>query len=306
MPSQASPSLLILGGSGFLSGTLAQTALSQGYRVWAVTRGLRALIPGVTGLVVDRHDAAVFKKVVTSALQRWDLVVDCIGYDPADALQDITVFQELTDQLIFISTDFVYDPFLRKFPQGEEAGYYVKDGYGGKKRLCEIEFLKSPADSVAWTILRPCHIYGPGSQLGCLPLHRRDAELLSRLKAGEPLRLVGGGHFLQHPIFAHDLAETILSLKGNPRSYRQIFNAGGPELVESVTYFKIIADILGVELKVEEIPVSTYLAAHPEDALSCCNRIYDLSKLRASGASLPSTPLEQGLREHVGWMLSGH
>ena len=34
------------------------------------------------------------------------------------------------------------------------------------------------AMAMQWTILRPCHIYGPGSQLGCLPLHGRDPKLI--------------------------------------------------------------------------------------------------------------------------------
>ena len=46
--------ILILGGSGFVSGTLARLALARGHQVWAVTRGQRALPQGVTGLAVGR------------------------------------------------------------------------------------------------------------------------------------------------------------------------------------------------------------------------------------------------------------
>ncbi|MDP6453177.1 MAG: FtsX-like permease family protein, partial [SAR202 cluster bacterium] len=50
---------------------------------------------------------------------------------------------------------------------------------------------------------------GPGSLLGCLPEHGRDPELIEKLQAGDTLRLVGGGHFLQQPIYAEDLAEMV-------------------------------------------------------------------------------------------------
>jgi hypothetical protein len=79
-----------------------------------------------------------------------------------------------------------------------------------------------------WTVLRPCHIYGPGSLLGCLPLHGRDADLLDKMKAGHSLQLVGGGHFLQQPIFAADLAELTLSCYGQASSYGQIFCGAFP------------------------------------------------------------------------------
>jgi nucleoside-diphosphate-sugar epimerase len=292
-------SLLILGGSGFVSGTLARRAVAQGHRVWTLTRGQRPLPDGVTSLVADRQDRAAFERAVSGVGTRWDLVVDCIGYDPADAHQDIALFRDRTPHLVFVSTDFVFDPARRRFPQGEEAVAYASDGYGGKKRLCELELIDGDSGDMAWTILRPCHIYGPGSLPGCLPLHGRDPQLLSRLRSGEPLRLVGGGHFLQQPILAGDLADLILSLAGNEQTYRRIFCAAGPDILESRDVYRIIADLLGVELRVEEIPVSQHLTEHPDAAPFLCHRIYDLSRLRAAGARVPGTPVEQGLREHV-------
>jgi len=299
MTLNSSPSLLIIGGSGFVSGALARLAVSRGYKVWAVTRGRNPLPAGVTGLVADRRDPAAFETAVARTGQKWDVVVDCIGYDPADTRQDIAVFRERGGHFIFISSDFVYDPYHRKYPQPEETEFFWQDGYGWKKRQCELELINGETRPMPWTIVRPCFVYGPGSQLGTLPYHRRDTQLIARLRAGEPVRLVGGGHFLQHPIFVRDLAEAILSLAGNPKAYGEIFNAGGPDLVEAAEYFRIIARVLGVELKVEEISVDAHLAAHPDEAPSCANRYYDQSKLRTVGGKVPATPLEVGLCEQV-------
>lgn len=292
-------SILIIGGSGFVSGTLARRAVAQGHRVWTITRGQRPLPDGVTALVADRQDRAAFERAVSGVRTRWDLVIDCIGYDPADARQDAALFRDRTPHLVFISTDFVFDPALRRFPQGEEAAAYASDGYGGKKRLCELELIDGDTGDTAWTILRPCHIYGPGSQLGCLPLHSRDPQLISRLRSGEPLRLVGGGHFLQQPILARDLADLILSLAGNEKTHRRTFCAAGPDILESRDYYRIIAHILGVELHTEETPINQHLKEHPDSAPFLCHRTYDLSSLRAAGVRVPATPVEQGLREHV-------
>jgi nucleoside-diphosphate-sugar epimerase len=297
--------VLLIGGSGFVSGTLARSALAQGHKVWAVTRGQKQLPAGVTGLAADRHDEKAFAQAVEAAGTHWDLVVDCIGYEVADVRQDVSVFRNRAAQFVFVSTDSVFDPAHRRFPQGEETDHYMMDdGYGGKKRRCELELVNGDTGDMQWTVVRPCHIYGPGSLLGCLPLHSRDGELISRLKSGEALRLVGGGHFLQQPIFARDLAELVLSAAGNRRAYGQIFCTAGPDIIESRYYYQIVADALGVGFRIEEVPVGQYRAEHPERASFLCHRIFSQEKVRSHGLKVPSTPIEQGLREHVESLLA--
>ncbi|HMN29679.1 MAG TPA: NAD-dependent epimerase/dehydratase family protein [Caldilineaceae bacterium] len=299
MTNQQPLDLLLIGGSGFVSGTLARLALARGHRVWAVTRGERPLPAGVHAITADRRDRRAFAAAIGRANQRWQLVVDCIGYEPDDARQDCEVFRACAEHLVFISTDFVYDPARRRFPQPEESAHYLSEGYGGQKRAAERVFVEGNSAAPAWTIVRPGHIYGPGSLLGCLPLHGRDPALLARLQRGEPIALVGGGYFLQQPILAADLAATILSCYGNQRSHGQIYNTAGPEIVESHFYYQIIADLLGVPLQVAEIPVSQFLREQPDRRSFICHRIYDLGKLHEDGLSVPATPLSTGLRQHV-------
>lgn len=290
--------LLVIGGSGFVSGTLARLAVARGFDCHVVTRGERPLPTGVTGIVADRKDRDGFRLAIAAFEQTWDLVVDCIGYTPEDAAQDVEVFCERTEQLVFISSDFVFEPAKRRFLQSEE-GTYRMDRYGGLKRECELVLENSDCGEMAWTVLRPCHIYGPGSELGCLPHHGRDKELIQKMRNGETLALVGGGHFLQQPIFAPDLAELILSVYGNTQANRTIFQAAGPDIVESRAYYQIVADILGVPLNVEEVSVMETLAETPTLSDFFCHRIYDLTKLKECGLAIPSTPLAEGLEQHV-------
>jgi nucleoside-diphosphate-sugar epimerase len=297
--------ILILGGSGFLSGTLARRAVAAGHHVWTVTRGQRDLPQDVIAWVADRKHPSALAEAVAAAAMDWDLVVDCIAYAPADIRQDLELFRTRAQHLVFVSTDFVYDPAHRRFPQAEEPAVYATAGYGGNKRLCEEELMQADPGAPAWTVVRPCHIYGPGSQLGCLPLHGRDPQLLDRLRRGETLRLAGGGYFLQQPVLARDLSDTILSLAGNSATYGQIYNVTGPDAVESRTYYAIIAEILGVALHVEETPVAPLLAERPEIAPFLCHRLYATDKLRASGAYVPDTPLATGLAEHVASLRAG-
>lgn len=296
--------VLIIGGSGFVSGTLARVALGHRCRVWTVTRGLHAAPVGVVSLVADRNDDSALASAVREAGVHWDLVVDCIAFDVGDIRQDVELFRESADHLVFISTDFVFDPRKRVSPQPAESDYYLTDGYGGKKRQCELALANADTGSLRWTVLRPCHIYGPGSELGCLPLHGRDAGLIERLRAGEPLKLVGGGSYRQQPIFASDLAETTLSVIGNDRAHRYILQTAGPDIIESRYYYEVIAGLLGVEMRVEEVPADRYLSENADGAPFICDRVYDLSALADRGLSVPSTSIEDGLALHVESMLS--
>lgn len=291
--------ILIIGGSGFVSGTLASQAVAAGHEVWVLTRGQRPTPPGARALVADRADTDRFREAIAGAGGRWDLVVDCIAYTPEDLRQDLEVFPGRVSSFVFISTDFVYDPARRVFPQPEETDHYLADGYGGKKRQAELLLQAQAPRDFAWTVFRCCHIYGPGSHLGCLPVHGRDPELIARIRRGEKLRLVGSGSYLQQPLYAQDLAQLILSVPASAGAVRRIFNAAGPEIAESRSYYEHVAAALGRPVVFEELATDRYLAEHPEHASFLCHRIYRLDRLLESGLRAPATPLHRGLEAHV-------
>jgi nucleoside-diphosphate-sugar epimerase len=294
--------LLVIGGSGHVSGNLAREAVAQGFEVTIITRGQRPAPEGVRSLVADRKDTAAVRDALGD--ETFDLAVDCIGYEVEDARQDVELLRDRAAQFVFISTDFVFDPPRRCFPQPFDNPYFLHDdSYGAKKRRCE-EVLLAEDSGWHWTVFRPCHIYGAPSQLGCLPDAARDPGLIRKLQAGEPVRLVGGGHFLQQPIHVRDLARLILSAAGNPLTYRKIYCSVGPDIVTSYHYYGIIAATLGVPVTFEELPVAQSLAAHPEWISFLCHRIYDLTPLRLDGLQVPNTPLAAGLREHTEWLVA--
>ncbi|MEZ4582311.1 MAG: NAD-dependent epimerase/dehydratase family protein [Caldilineaceae bacterium] len=193
--------------------------------------------------------------------------MDCIAYTPAHTAQDLAVLSATRRVTWSSSPPALSCAGSAPFPRRKWPPVYLTEGYGGGKRRAEEVLLHADAAALGdlrWTVVRPGHIYGPGSQLGCLPLHSRDPRLLASMRTGEPITLVGGGHFLQQPIFVDDLAATILSLAGNVAAHGQILNVAGPDVIESRTYFTEIAAILGVPLDLRSTPVDAYLQAHPE------------------------------------------
>ena len=297
--------VLVIGGSGFLSGTVARVAQAAGHDVTIVTRGRRALPTGLRAIVADRDVPDAFAAAVAAAAGRWDVVVDCIGFKAEHARQDLDCFVGRCGHLVFVSTDSVFEPFHRPWRIDETFEHYdAHSAYGRGKREAELALLGGAdaglARGTAVTILRPCHIYGPGSLLGCLPEHGRDPQLLDRIRAGEPLRLVGGGHFLQQPIFAADLAAIALSCVGNARVAGQVYLTPGQEVVASRDFYTLIADALGVEMPpITEVPIDAFVAANPGKRHFCCHRVYATDKARRDGLTMPTTPLRDGLAAHV-------
>lgn len=291
--------VLIIGGSGFLSGHVTHAALHAGHAVTIVTRGKRPAPDGVTTIIADRQDREGFANAITSTKSRWDMAIDCIGFNVADAEQDVGVIANLCDQLVFVSTDFVHATENRPFPVDETFGDYEKHiAYGRCKREAELVILIA-AGKLPVTVIRPCHIYGPGSLLGCLPMHGRDPKLIDRLRAGETLTLVGGGHFLQQPIYAPDLARMLLSCHANPKAAGEVFLAAGPDVVESKRYYQIIAQHLGLNVGFAETSVSDFLESNPDKRSFCTHRVYSMDKAKSAGLMVPATPLVEGLAQQV-------
>jgi nucleoside-diphosphate-sugar epimerase len=294
-----SKNVLIMGGNGFVGSAVAEIALERGDKVWYVTRG-QEVPDGVKEIDVDRRkDPDDFKKQIKACKVEWDLVVDIAGRTPEDVEQDIEVFKDRASHLVFISSDMVYDPRKKQFPQKEDAENYWEENSGRRMRDCELKLIDGDTGDMRWTIFRPGHVYGPGSHLGCLPLENRKPDILVKLRRHDRLKLVGGGHFLLQPLFCRDFAELILSVIGKKKSYEQVFAAAGPELIDARTYYSVIAQIIGVDMRVEEYPIFKYRKDHPENIVFLCHRFYDLSKLEASGLKMPSTPLREGLAIHV-------
>ena len=62
--------LLIIGGSGLISGHIARMAMQAGHEVWAVTRGQRKVDEGVHALVADRRDVPGLRAALESARKK--------------------------------------------------------------------------------------------------------------------------------------------------------------------------------------------------------------------------------------------
>lgn len=294
--------LLILGGTGFISRYTAEEAMRQGYEVYCVTRGMRSAVAGTKSIIADRNDIPQFRSALEAVHCRFDAVIDCICFHPEQAKTDLEILTDFTDRLIIVSTDSLYHPDHKKVPQDENGIYMDDNSYGGMKRKMELVFLEKAPAAIKWTLFRPPHMFGAGSELGCFPTHTRQKDLLAQLRAGKPIRLVGGGEYLIQPLYAGDIAKAMVASIHNPNAFNQIFCIAGPEAMPNRKYFETLGEILGIPVTIEAEDLREYCKTHDDGYLYFCHRAYDLRKLEAAGLPVPKVTLREGLAEQVAYL----
>jgi 2'-hydroxyisoflavone reductase len=154
--------LLILGGTVFLGWHVAEAALAQGCEVTLFNRGNRqaAFSGPVEALRGDRNgDLAALHG------RRFDAVVDCSGYTPAQLQATADVLRDQVEHYVFVSTISVYAQFPPGRPYDESAELTTAaEGYGGGKAGAERVIQAAMPGRV--TVVRPGLIVGPRDPTG--------------------------------------------------------------------------------------------------------------------------------------------
>ena len=293
--------LLIIGGTGFLSSALVEESLAAGHEVTVLTRGRRthAAATGVRRIIADRSDQQAFRSAVQG--QEFDAVLDAICFTPDQARQDVDCLAGRAGRLVMISTDFVYSVGPHSLPIPEDAPRDSPTEYGRGKAAAEDVLLEASGVLPA-TVLRPPHIVGPGGLLGTDSLQGRDPALPARLRRGEPIVLLDGGALLIQPADRREIARACLVVLTAPKTIGKAYNIAGPEAVPTRRYYEIVADALGVPLKMVSLASDVYLSAFPDHASFARHRTYSLEALARDAAFRPAISLETSLRETLAWL----
>ena len=289
--------ILLFGGSGFVSQRVLKFACRAGDSVIAITRGEQPLPENLN----FSHIAADRNVDDLDHIQddyEYDVVVDVMCQTEQQARQSIRLASKCK-RLIMVSTDYVYDPEFRTLFLKEQDGVFSdRQDYGGEKRRAEIAVLDAQAkDEISATILRPPHIYGPGSNPGTIPKHGRRPHLLTDIENEVRFNFLHGGLGLIQPIHADDFAGIILAMIEKEESFGQEFNASGPELMTHLDYYKTIAKCLDKKISADAYcpeegaeDVNHYVAGH---------RCYDMSKLNGVLTDFNYTPFADGVADWV-------
>jgi 2'-hydroxyisoflavone reductase len=157
--------VLVLGGGIFVGRHLVENAISRGWEVTVLTRGvhpLPAFSSPITHLLGDR------RAIVGGLTDTWDAVIDTSGYRPGDVAASVRTLGARTGCYVFVSSASVYPDVISigdedvelAVPSNPEAMNpgLVRD-YGPLKVACEQVVREGVGDRAL--VVRPGLIVGP-------------------------------------------------------------------------------------------------------------------------------------------------
>lgn len=250
--------ILLLGGSGLLSGAAVDAFLRDGHDVSVVTRGSRPLAErrGLTSLIADRRDTASLADALQG--ERFDFTADFLAYDAADVERLFAVAGFDPGRLAMISSGQVYlvtatprPPFAEEHAEAAlmaEPATGTRDhaewAYGMGKRAAEAA-LRSHAgerrlDAIA---LRLPVIQGESDGVAS----RRLWAWLERMRDGGPVLLPVGGEQRVRFLYAGDAARALVTLAGASRWPREpALNLAQPDELPLREFLDQVASLAGV------------------------------------------------------------
>jgi nucleoside-diphosphate-sugar epimerase len=247
---------LVLGGSVFVGKRLVRSLSEAGFEVTVLNRGRTTtqLPDGVRHLAADRTDRAS----MTAALggRDWDALFDVSGFVMAAGGGDIAHLLDLCDghvgAYVYVSSIMAYDQSLAGwFPWTEDLASNPEglSTYGGFKAFAEGEMLdRHSKTGLPVSVVRPAAIYGPENNIFDM-----ETPMFLRLLQRRPILLPHGGLVTGSYGHVDDLCEVMVSLVDIPGARGEIFNVSA-EAVTSRRYVQTLAEIVGVEPDIVEVP----------------------------------------------------
>jgi len=302
--------ILLIGGTGAVSGAIASGLVGSGREVYLLTDG-KGSIPAPAGvhchLVAERNHPVALKAAIESAgVGNWDVVVDAVPFSESHAIGLLEVIRNQSRHVFVISSAFVLSP-RAALPLGNDSPVGSEKelgGYAMSKLRMECVWREAfRRDGVPVTILRLPHVLAPGGELGCIPLHSRDPYLLWRIKKRQHLILADGGRQVHQVVWGQDVAEVILRAAGRNVCVGKTYACAHPEVLSGRRYFDLVAQCVGVSCTVSPLPSEIIWRSGWGWDLSCISRTYDLNPLATDIGWIPNTQPCESIRRCVDWLL---
>ncbi|HEX7705613.1 MAG TPA: NAD-dependent epimerase/dehydratase family protein [Thermoanaerobaculia bacterium] len=295
--------VLLLGGTGVLGRAIAIEALKRGHELVTLADH-SGIFPPPAGVVrhltVDREDDGAMRAAFAGWAENvtWDLVVDAICYSVKQAAILNSLITGRTKRLVVITSSIVYSAHQLQ-PIEENGRLEAPEAFGeyGAAKLAIEEFWlgRYPESDIAPTVVRLPHVLGCGAELGAVPLHNRDAFLVSRLRQGKSLLLVDGGRQLLQVVFSEDVASAVFDVASAPRTLGELYNCCNPDIVTAHAYYSEIARLLGTNLKVVGIEYEAIAKSSWGWLPTAHSRILSVNKMREHAGVSCRTPLAVAL-----------
>jgi nucleoside-diphosphate-sugar epimerase len=235
--------ILFLGGAGMIGSAVAAEAIAQGHELTVVTRAepRRPLPAAVRALRCDVYRLEELRRTLSG--ERYDAVVNWVGYTPTQLEGHPALFAGLTQQYVFISTCSVFARPVPSLPVTESSPRRQPVfGYARDKIACE-EYLAAAyrADGFPLTVVRPGHTY----DRTVVPV-LAGWTAIDRMRSSKPVVVHGDGTSLWTLIHSRDFARAFLPLLGNGQAVGESVNVVSGDILTWDQIHLTLASAAGV------------------------------------------------------------
>jgi nucleoside-diphosphate-sugar epimerase len=302
--------LLVTGGTGLLSGALAELAVEQNMEVYMINRGNRRIPQGVRLLQSDINDRETVLSLTKNLT--FDTVIDFISYNEEQLKNALSLLGDKTKQFIFVSSYAVYNTLVQNLCDENSPTWLETGGdrywyYGLNKCKCEALLKRYIGQKgIVYTIVRPAVTYGNTRiPYGIAPRLGYHGTLIERALRGKPIITWNNGENRINITHVDDFSVGLASLIGNDAAYNETFNIAGEETPSWKEVLDALSEALDTpQLKTIDIPVE-YLAeetSQRDDLLGgrsisavCANM-----KIKTLASAFKQTiPLKEGVKRAV-------
>ncbi len=295
--------VLFIGGTGIISSAVSRLAVEQGIELYHFNRGKsHRKIAGVKNIVGDVRNVERTKEQLKN--YHFDVVVNWITFTPEHVQNDIKIFSGITDQYIFISSASAYEKPISKLPITEETPLINPFWqYSRDKATCEKILLDAfQKQNFPVTIVRPSHTYD-----NTLIPTDWGYTILDRMIKGKKVIIHGDGTSLWVLTHNSDFAVGFIGLFGKKEALGEAYHITSDELLTWNQIYQMMADELGVELKVVHIPSDFIAKYDPEHGAGLLGDkshsvIFDNSKIKKLVPEFNcKIPFSEGVKEVIAW-----
>ena len=303
--------ILFIGGTGLISSACSELAVQRGHELFVLNRSASTKYPLPAGATLLKGDIHSEEPRLASLLtgHRFEAVVDWIAFTVEDIERDIRLFQDRTDQFVFISSTSAYQKPPQHYLITEETPLENPFWeYSRNKIACEsVLTVAYRSENFPITIVRPSLTYG----LTQIPLigasWSHPWTVIDRMKRGLKVIVPGDGTSLWTLTWNADFAKGLMGLLGNKMAIGEVFHITSDEVLSWDQIFLEVYQALGVEPNVVHIP-SDLIVAHAPSQLGTLigdksySLVFDNSKIKGF---VPDFRCEvnwaEGVRRSIQW-----
>lgn len=297
--------VLFIGGTGIISSACSQLAAERGLDLYLLNRGETSKRPvpeGATVLEGNIRDPESVEEALDG--RRFDVVVDWVAFTPDHIETDLEIFQDRTDQYIFISSASAYHTPPLYLPVTESTTLYNPFWqYSRDKIACEERLLRAlREEDFPMTIVRPSHTY----DCTLFPIHEQYTAV-HRMRQGKKVIVHGDGTSLWTLTHHRDFARGFVGLLGNNHALGETFHITTDEVLTWNQIVQLIARAAGTEADIVHVPSEFIAAFDPEwgDGLlgdKAHSMVFDNTKIKRVVPDFNATiPFARGVEEIMAW-----